>query len=606
MKARHEPDPIPGVLFIPCRDRLTPLLALISWLERVGQDEIYLLDNDSAFPPLLAYYRETTYPVLFLNKNHGPHAPWDSGLVKTLARNRKSIVSDPDVVPSEECPDDAIELLSDVLDRFPDRMKAGLGIRIDDLPDHYPGKPRVLEWERQFWRTQIAPGLYDADIDTTFALYQPGASWSYGPSIRTGSPYLLRHTPWYVDPSNLSAEEAFYQRRVDPAFSTWNIAGLPWPVVSTARDLDDGGIPDALRERAGDPPLVSCICPTYGRPPRYQHLLEEAVESFLRQTYPNKELIVLNDCPGQELICDAPGVRVINIPERFPTLGEKYNAAIALARGDLIAPWEDDDISLPWRLSLSVERLGDAGYFNPVRYWFLDHAGLHFDHPMGYGHNHSLFTRQAFETVGGYPAVSGHQDAEMDSALQSSVAWVGPKTPGQEVLPRHEWYYIYRWGVSPVHLSGDGSPESFYRKFGEQRFKKGRFVLHPHWRVDYEKATRSLVSGIVLYVVGDRADDPERNPAWRDFPPLKREKRESKTAHVARVAQAVDEALAAGGTHLLVPRQAAGCLGDAPLLVEYFATYHELVEASAETGLVFALRPHEPVSLAATENAAPS
>jgi cellulose synthase/poly-beta-1,6-N-acetylglucosamine synthase-like glycosyltransferase len=63
--------------------------------------------------------------------------------------------------------------------------------------------------------------------------------------------------------------------------------------------------------------LVSCVCPTYNRPPHYHHLLEEAIESFLRQDYPNKELIVLNDCPGQELICDGPGVRVVNVGERF-------------------------------------------------------------------------------------------------------------------------------------------------------------------------------------------------------------------------------------------------------------------------------------------------
>ena len=117
------------------------------------------------------------------------------------------------------------------------------------------------------------------------------------------------------------------------------------------------------REQDMARPMVSCICPTYGRPATYQHLLEEAVASFLRQTYPNKELIVLNDCPGQELVCQAPDVRVVNRADRFPTLGDKYNAAVSLARGDLIAPWEDDDISLPWRLALSVDRLGDADYF---------------------------------------------------------------------------------------------------------------------------------------------------------------------------------------------------------------------------------------------------
>jgi hypothetical protein len=116
----------------------------------------------------------------------------------------------------------------------------------------------------------------------------------------------------------------------------------------------------------------------------------------LRQDYPNKELIILNDCLGQELICDEPGVRVVNVAERFPSIGDKQNAAVGPARGELIAPW-DDDISLPWRLSLSVERLGDGDYFNPRCYWYLDNDGLHFDHSIGYANNGSLFRRAAFE-----------------------------------------------------------------------------------------------------------------------------------------------------------------------------------------------------------------
>jgi glycosyltransferase involved in cell wall biosynthesis len=240
-------------------------------------------------------------------------------------------------------------------------------------------------------------------------------------------------------------------------------------------------------------PLVSCLCPTFGRPPAYQHLLEETIESFLRQDYQNKELVVLNDCPGQVLVCDAPGVRVVNLPGRFPTLGDKYNAAVRLARGELLAPWEDDDISLPWRLSLSVERLGDAAYYNPRRYWFLNGAGLHFDHPMGYGHNLSLFRRSAFEAVGGYPAISGPQDAAMDGALRAKVGCVGEGGPDQEKLPVGEWYYIYRWGVQPWHLSSRSETDKFYREVGELPKEKGRFHLTPHWRTDYEAETRRLL-----------------------------------------------------------------------------------------------------------------
>jgi glycosyltransferase involved in cell wall biosynthesis len=270
----------------------------------------------------------------------------------------------------------------------------------------------------------------------------------------------------------------------------------PQPTASmAARSSSDAGVFRRSASAGLGPeaslPLVSCICPTYNRPPRYQHLLEEAIASFLRQDYPNKELIVLNDCPGQELTCDEPGVRVVNVAERYPSIGDKQNAAVGLARGELIAPWDDDDISLPWRLSLSVARLGDGDYFNPRSYWFLDNEGLHFDHPMGYANNASLFRRAAFEGVGGYPSKSFGADAALDAAFSGLAHAVDPRR-GDKELTRGEWFYIYRWGVSPAHMSGSGV-EDFYREVGKLPIVEGRFHLSPHWRRDYLGETRRLL-----------------------------------------------------------------------------------------------------------------
>jgi hypothetical protein len=193
-------------------------------------------------------------------------------------------------------------------------------------------------------------------------------------------------------------------------------------------------------------------------------LLEEAVEAFLRQTDVHSELLVLNDHPAQEVVFDHPRVRVVNAPRRFRTLGEKYNALVSLAAGDLLAPWEDDDISLPHRLELSRARLGKRDYFNPRCYWFLDNGGLHRDHAPGVGHNLSLFRRRAWEAVGGYPAVTGSQDAEMDRRLAGHARARGRLAGGR--LPVPEWYYIYRWGVSPCHLSGRPDMQGLYDSLG--------------------------------------------------------------------------------------------------------------------------------------------
>jgi glycosyltransferase involved in cell wall biosynthesis len=122
-------------------------------------------------------------------------------------------------------------------------------------------------------------------------------------------------------------------------------------------------------------PAVSCICLTYVRP----ELLEEAICSFLQQEYGGpKELIVLNDYAKQTLIFDHPEVRVINLPRRFRAVGEKMNAAVALASHNLLFVWDDDDIYLPHRLSFSVEHFDPKkGFFKPNQAWFWSNATLH-------------------------------------------------------------------------------------------------------------------------------------------------------------------------------------------------------------------------------------
>ena len=89
--------------------------------------------------------------------------------------------------------------------------------------------------------------------------------------------------------------------------------------------------------------LISALCITYGR----HQLLEEALESFLRQDYPNKELIIINDLPEQTLIFEHPQVKIFNFKERFPTIGDKRNKSVEMSKGDILTSWDDDGIYLP-------------------------------------------------------------------------------------------------------------------------------------------------------------------------------------------------------------------------------------------------------------------
>lgn len=247
---------------------------------------------------------------------------------------------------------------------------------------------------------------------------------------------------------------------------------------------------------------ITCLCPTYNRVPAAKHLIEEAIESFLRQDYPDKELLILNDNPAQTLRlapeCDAPGVVIINTPRRFATLGEKYNAMVAMSDAKLFAPWEDDDISLSWRLSLTARALAVTGasYYNPRRYWFMLNGKYRHDHPMGVGHACSLYTRNAYEKVRGYGPLSGAQDSEFDDRLRRNVHTVGSPEDKSIELDISKWFYISRWDTGSEHLSYQYGNEANYRAIGQSKFEPGEFTLRPHWREDYEQGVKDTLCAL--------------------------------------------------------------------------------------------------------------
>lgn len=220
---RAEDSPV----FIIARDRVFALRQLIAWLEGAGMARIVILDNDSSYPELLEYLENSPHEVVKLGRNMGHTCPWDSGAVQLLAPGQFFVVTDPDVVPSEDCPTHAVLRFYELLARHTPTVKAGFGLRIDDLPDHYRLKDSVVTWEGRYWESPVEPGVYAAPIDTTFALYRPGAEYSLGPGLRTGEPYLARHLPWYADSDELSEEDAYYRQRASASINSWDADVLP-------------------------------------------------------------------------------------------------------------------------------------------------------------------------------------------------------------------------------------------------------------------------------------------------------------------------------------------------------------------------------------------
>ncbi|MBX4190499.1 hypothetical protein KW794_00225, partial [Candidatus Saccharibacteria bacterium] len=215
------------VVFIIVRDRLEIMKGLLAWLESQGLSKIVFVDNDSRLPPLAEFLKNTEYQVLEMGRNTRQSGIWDAGIIRVLLPDDFYIATDPDIVPTLNNKD-VLKHLYDVHNRHPYHLKVGLGLKIDDLPDYYPLKPDVIKWESQFWKHELEPGLYEAGVDTTFALYKPYTySYIIHPSVRTGEPYTARHIPWYTKADELSDEEVFYRLRLDQNVNTWNKEHLP-------------------------------------------------------------------------------------------------------------------------------------------------------------------------------------------------------------------------------------------------------------------------------------------------------------------------------------------------------------------------------------------
>jgi hypothetical protein len=214
-------------VFISCRDRLSPLLLVVDYLERAGCEDVYLLDNASTYPPLLEYYEKTPHRLIRFEHNLGHQVFWRANMIEREKVTGPFVVTDSDIVPIEDCPLDAIDYFAEVLDFYTDFIKVGFGFKLDDIPDGYQFKDEMIGWESRFQQKQVGPRLYDGVLGTHFALYRPGGEFARVPTVRTGYPYLARHTSWYITSEQLTEEQQFYRDSVPPENRQWEADTLP-------------------------------------------------------------------------------------------------------------------------------------------------------------------------------------------------------------------------------------------------------------------------------------------------------------------------------------------------------------------------------------------
>ena len=239
-------------------------------------------------------------------------------------------------------------------------------------------------------------------------------------------------------------------------------------------------------------PKVSCICPTFCR----VYLLEEAIESFLRQDYAGeKELIVCNDFLPQELVYEHPSVKIINLSERAPNLGAKRNATYAHATGDLLLTWGDDDIHLPGRISRMVNSLGDNEFLYEGQYYCLYGGKLYWERGKTSGAH--IITKRLFDELGGIPEMNSGEDQAFNTLVKHKIVNMHTCTEDPQ--------FLYRYSTGRAHVSQFGNDKhnqmSGYEKENNSALQyittgvepKGKIHLQPKWSKDWVEEVKHAI-----------------------------------------------------------------------------------------------------------------
>lgn len=189
-------------------NNLSFLKKMVSQLEKFTKN-IHVIDNHSTFPQLLEYY-DTDYPYFLhrMDENYGY-----SVYMKLYDEfPRIFAITDPDLEFNPELP---TTFLADFVRLTEEhrRWKVGMALSLLDADKMFPYSDyffgqSICQWEIKFWSKKVAPDLYDAAVDTTFAVwnkaYAPidlnrALTHNRGLSLRVAGNYQCRHLPWYKD-----------------------------------------------------------------------------------------------------------------------------------------------------------------------------------------------------------------------------------------------------------------------------------------------------------------------------------------------------------------------------------------------------------------------
>jgi glycosyltransferase involved in cell wall biosynthesis len=235
-----------------------------------------------------------------------------------------------------------------------------------------------------------------------------------------------------------------------------------------------------------DQPLVSVLMTAYNR----EKYIGEAIESVLASTYPNFELVIVDDASTDGTVEIArtyasrdDRIRLF-INEKNLGQFENRNLAARLSRGKYLKYLDSDDLLYPTGLEVLIgmmERFPDAGYglcsliqddgrvypfiLNPEQAYkrhFVEKVQLFHKAPLS-----SIIKKAAYDAVGGFTNPHGEGDYEMWLQLSrqhkvvlmpDGVVWYRVHDEQIDVNRRNNPFLRFRYYLVTLKYLSEGCP----------------------------------------------------------------------------------------------------------------------------------------------------
>lgn len=224
-------------IFIISWNQYTYLKDLVDQVLKYPDMSIHIIDNNSTYEPLVKYLTEIeknpSVKVLRQDTNHGHKVYEMPHILKYIDELgvSKYVVTDPDLTLNTKMPADFIKRLSELSDKYK-KNKVGLALDITnniDLDRKLDDTDMTIaDNEKKWWLKPIdntdGYELYDADVDTTFALINKEYRKLNGldNSIRVAGDFTAIHRPWLKNFKSelLDGEMDFYLSSKDNKSTT--------------------------------------------------------------------------------------------------------------------------------------------------------------------------------------------------------------------------------------------------------------------------------------------------------------------------------------------------------------------------------------------------